>query len=80
MKNLHSDRHPNRISNLRPPEYKVKIQPAVRCQISWRLCVNNTGIDFLDIMHRPVFIGNNVMETGLCLRPQGEACSVWPSR
>jgi hypothetical protein len=31
---------------------------------------NGSIINLLDIIHRPVFIKNNVSETGFCLRPQ----------
>jgi hypothetical protein len=40
----------------------------------------STTINLLDIIHCPVFIKNNVSETGFCLRPQVKAYSAGSNR
>jgi hypothetical protein len=76
MKNLQVIGSPIESRTLVLLNAKLKCSP-MSCKISWQWYVN-TVIDFLDIVHRPVFIENKVMETGPCLHSQAKACSVGP--
>jgi hypothetical protein len=49
----------------------------IRSKSLWRWYIN-TIIVFLDIIHRPVFIYNNVSETEFCLRLQVEPTQLGP--
>jgi hypothetical protein len=63
-------------------EYRQMRLHFLRCVKDWnkvfRIINEGTIIVFLDIIHRPVFIKNNISETGFCLRLLLEAIQLGP--